>query len=285
MGPACVSERTIDLVDELRAKGVLFGVVTAARKSTMLTRWPLLPDCDVRVCESGSRIWIGETLDMDFSNTLESICGPIDRDEEGEDDRPEPLWRFYRHLRDEIPDLKLDARSYYGMFRAGTGGDASVDAQLRARIALMLPEGISWSINLGKYDFYPSAAGKGNAVSYLQKKFGVSEAETACLFDDDNDLPMAERCGIHYLPGLTSESVEKAAKEHPEWRVAETAGQGVFAVEECLEALLERVKEEQKAATKLEPEADAIEELMQQVEETLQLERADCVEEEEECHV
>ena len=32
--------------------------------------------------------------------------------------------------------------------------------------------------------------------------------------------------------------------EHPEWQVASRSGQGVFAIEECLELLLERVRRE-----------------------------------------
>ena len=51
------------------------------------------------------------------------------------------------------------------------------------------------------------------------RKFGVSEGESVALFDDDNDLPMAMRCGSHYLPGLTSDSVRGAAMEHPAWVV------------------------------------------------------------------
>ena len=49
MGDGCVSERTVELVDALRAEGVLFFVVTAARKSTLLERMPLLPAEPVHV--------------------------------------------------------------------------------------------------------------------------------------------------------------------------------------------------------------------------------------------
>ena len=73
-----------------------------------------------------------------------------------------------------------------------------------------LPEGVTWAMNLGKFDFFPALSGKGNVVSYLQQKFGVRPEESACLFDDDNDLPMAEGCAIHLLPGLTSDSVRRA---------------------------------------------------------------------------
>merc|ERR1719460_3030883 len=97
-------------------------------------------------------------------------------------------------------------------------------------------------MNLGKYDFFPRASGKGNSVAFLQRRFGVAPAESVCLFDDDNDLPMAAQCAAHYLPGLTSDSVRAAAAKQPSWRVASKAGQGVFAIEECLEEILERVR-------------------------------------------
>ena len=51
MGPGMVSERSVELVDRLRAEGVMFVVVTAARKSTLLERLPLLPTCDVRASQ------------------------------------------------------------------------------------------------------------------------------------------------------------------------------------------------------------------------------------------
>ncbi|KAL9178331.1 hypothetical protein ACHAXT_001759 [Thalassiosira profunda] len=264
LGPACISERTIELVEELRAVGVKFCVVTAARKSTMLRRWDLLPTCDAHVCEGGSRIYIDGVPDTDFANRFVDVCGPMDRKLEGADARPEPLWQFYRRLGEEMPELGMDADSYYGMFRVGTKGDATIESALRDKIESSLPSGISWSTNLGKYDFYPSAAGKGNAVKYLQERFGVQQSETACLFDDDNDLPMAEQCGIHMLPGLTSESVKEAAARQPSWKVAKTAGQGVFAIEECLEALVERAKLGNKVEA-AQPSDDDVEALMREV--------------------
>jgi len=260
MGPACVSERTIELVNDLRSQGVLFSVVTAARKSTMLARWELLPECDAILCEAGSRIWVDGRPDTEFAQRFVDVCGPIERGVEGADVRVEPLWQFYRELEEAVPGLGMDSRSYYGMFRVGTKGDAAIEAALQAKIETSLPSGVSWATNLGKYDFYPSTAGKGNAVNYLQNKFGIAKSETACLFDDDNDLPMAEQCGIQMLPGLTSESVKVAAATQPSWEIATTVGQGVFAIEECLEKLLERAK----ADKKLEQQ-DNIETLLREV--------------------
>lgn len=252
MGPGMVSLKTVELVDALRAEGVLFVVVTAARKSTLMERLPLLPICDAAVCETGSRIYLqggdgtlsgglSSTPDPEFEALVAPISGPLER-EMDVDERPEPLWQFFRTLRSEVVGLKCDSRSYYGCFRVDTKDDPAVDAKLREVIAANLPDGVDWAMNLGKYDFFPRVSGKGNAVAYLQNKWGVSAEESCCLFDDDNDIAMANKCGMHLLPGLTSDSVKRAAAEHPEWMVADAAGQGVFAIEECLEKLLERVR-------------------------------------------
>lgn len=91
----------------------------------------------------------------------------------------EPLWQFYRQLKDEVPGLKLDSKSYYGMFRTCIQGDTSVEAALLGRIASDLPPDVSYAMNLGKYDFFPAKSGKGNVVQYLQDKFGISKSETA----------------------------------------------------------------------------------------------------------
>ena len=243
MGPGMVSERTVALVDELRAEGVLFIAVTAARKSTLEERQPLLPQCDALVCETGSRILVGGELDRAWAASFEAVSGSLESDLDPAQ-RPEPLWRFFRELGD-IQGLKRDSRSYWGCFRVDTGSDEAVERELRARIASSLPSTVDWAMNLGKFDFFPALTGKGNAVAHLQRKFGLRPEECACLFDDDNDLPMAMRCGYaQYLPGLTSDSVRRAAAEHPEWVVAKRAGEGVFAVEECLEALLDRARRE-----------------------------------------
>ena len=140
MGHGLVSERTVELVDTLRAEGILFVVVTAARKSTLFERWPLLPDCDARVCETGSRVYLGDELDHTFSTRFEHITGPLDRELEVAL-RPEPLWQFFRSL-EAVPNLKRDSRSYYGCFRVDTKDDAATDAALRAHIAAQLPEGV-----------------------------------------------------------------------------------------------------------------------------------------------
>jgi len=52
-------------------------------------------------------------------------------------------------------------------------------------------------------DFFPSKAGKGPAVQFLQKKWGLKPSECIALFDDDNDIKMVEHCEAGFLPGIT----------------------------------------------------------------------------------
>jgi len=252
MGPACISERTIELVEALRDRGVRFCVMTAARKSTMMRRLDMLPTCDVVVCEGGSRMVVNDELDTEYTTRFEDVCGPMSREVVGEDDRPEPLWQYYRHLEETVPGLSLDANSYFGMFRVSALGDEATEDALQGMMQpSIIPSDVSVNSNLGKTDFFPTLAGKANAVKYLQKKFGIDQLETVCLFDDDNDLLMAEQCGVHLLPSLTSFSIKNAVSHNPSWYVPTTVGQGVFATEECLEKLLERVMAEQQIQTEV----------------------------------
>ncbi|KAG8470245.1 hypothetical protein KFE25_008666 [Diacronema lutheri] len=237
MGPGYVSDETVRLVDALRWRGVTFVVITAARKSTLLERLPHLPRADVYVCECGTRILYGDDLelDRDWAARFEHISGPLETDVPA-DERPQPLWQLCRRMREA--GLAVDTRSYYGCFRvsATCAEDVALVEALRAE--LDAHGVIGCSINLGKFDFYPASCGKGNAVRYLQAKLGLPKADSAALFDDDNDLPMAEECDQQFLPALTSDSIVAAVRAHPQWRVAARCGQGVFAVEELLEALL-----------------------------------------------
>ena len=148
MGDGLVSERTVELIDELRSLDVLFVVVTAARKSTLLERLPLLPAVDAAVGETGSRIYVDGVLDSAWADGLRPVCGPLEREMPAEE-RPEVLWRWLRRLQ-QVPGLKVDGRSYYGCFRVDTKGSAEVAAELLQLIEAELPEQLDWAMNLGK---------------------------------------------------------------------------------------------------------------------------------------
>jgi len=234
MGLGYVSERTVQLVDSFRAKGALFIVITAARKSTLLERLELLPACDVAVGECGTRIYYKGELDTAWAARFEDVSGPLETDLPPEE-RTQPLWQLCQRM--VAAGLSVDLRSYYGCFRVDVRGSKEHKDLVEGFRSSMDPR-IDCSMNLGKYDFYPAMCGKGNAVRYLQEKFKLDPSECAALFDDDNDLPMARECGVRLLPALTSDSIVDAVSKNPTWRVAKRCGQGVFAIEELLEFLV-----------------------------------------------
>jgi hydroxymethylpyrimidine pyrophosphatase-like HAD family hydrolase len=237
--------------------------MTAARRSTMMGRLDMLPTCDAVVCEGGSRMIVNGQLEAEYTDRFEDVCGPMDRQFVGEDERLEPLWRYYRELQEKVPGLSLDTNDYFGMFRVSALGDEATEDALQTMLQpSKIPPGVSVNSNLGKTDLFPTRAGKANAVQYLQEKYGIDRLETACLFDDDNDLLMAEQCGVHFLPSLTSFSIKNAVKRHPRWYIPKTVGQGVFATEECLKKILERVLVEQQ-------QKNDVEHLMEEVRDSL----------------
>ena len=245
-GRRLVSERSAELVQQLATRASSLSLSPPRARARSWSGGRAAHQRRVLLRNRLTRLPARWSLDADWVARFEHICGPLER-ELDVDSRPEPLWQFFRSA-EKVAGLKCDSRSYYRLLCVDTKGDDTIDAALRACIDAELPEGVDWAMNLGKYDFYPRASGKGNVVAYLQEKFGVTPDECACLFDDDNDLPMAQRCGTHLLPGLTSDSVARAAMEHPEWQVASRSGQGVFAIEECLEQLLERVRREKSGS-------------------------------------
>lgn len=58
--------------------------------------------------------------------------------------------------------------------------------------AALAARGIGHAMNLGMYDFFPSLAGKGPSVRFLQDKWGLKRDECIALFDDDNDIKMVQ---------------------------------------------------------------------------------------------
>lgn len=259
MGNGVVSRETADLVSKLRAAGVKFVVVSGARNTTILKRIPLLPHVDAAVSETGSRIMYAPvggsafvpekdadpslmSLDVDWAARFEHITGPLSSALPAEE-REGTLWDLFRELK--AMGLKVDANGYTGCFRVDCKTPQHVEMITRVAgdAEGLAKRELGHAMNLGKYDFFPAMAGKGNTVKYLQEKWGLKKEECVALFDDDNDLPMAEACGAGMLPSVTSNSVRARLGSEPDWILAERAGTGVFATEELLERILKQVQE------------------------------------------
>jgi len=255
MGNGVVSDETVRLVDELRKEGVKFVVVSGARTTTILKRIPLLPRVDACISETGSRVMYAPPndpgpacdvasrmkLDTQWASKFEHVTGPLDGGLPVAQ-RQGSLWDLYREM--EALGLRVDSNGYTGCFRVDCKKEeeiSKISKFTEDREGLAKRE-LSHAMNLGKYDFFPAVAGKGNTVKYLQELWGLQKEECVCLFDDDNDLPMTEVCGVSMLPGVTSDSVRKRLGTEKDWILARCAGTGVFATEELLQRIVEQVR-------------------------------------------
>ena len=248
MGAGLLSERTCELVDALRARGVLFVFISGARKSTMLQRLPLLPAADFAVAETGGRMYAlagryktasAEQLDPEWTARVEAEVGPIE-DVRDVEHRAGALWDWCREL--QRRGMRCDTRSYTCCFRVDCRADDDVEgaagseAALREAMATSMPAGVAYAQNLSKFDFFPSISGKGNAVAYLLTKLGIEASDAVAMFDDDNDLPMAAEVGHCAVVQATHPNVVQATLDNPHWAVA--SAKGVLATEELLEHML-----------------------------------------------
>lgn len=262
MGNAYISHKTIEYVHKLRDKGMLFAVVSGMRKSTYLMRKPFLPEHDIAMVENGGIIFEGEQIDFDWFKKFKEVTGPIEVNQQYREENeklksgdrtknfeniptkevlpPEKreglLWDLYRKLKND--GWEVDARGYSTCIRVHLeGSKGKTDADVEA-IRAKLPREITSSTNLGKIDFYPSVSGKGNAVRYILQKKDIKKEESIALFDDNNDLPMAEEVGLSMLPYVSHSSVEEALKKHPEW--ISSKQKGILGIEELLWGIMKK---------------------------------------------
>lgn len=61
-------------------------------------------------------------------------------------------------------------------------------------------------------DICDKNATKGNAVKYLQKKFGIKKNEIVCMGDNYNDIPMLRCAKYSFVPTISKDEVKKEAR-------------------------------------------------------------------------
>ena len=241
-----ISFRTLQLVRDIRARGVKFVVISGCRFATMMTRLPWLPASDAIVMENGGRIFLRDPAglcttalveDMAWRARMDHAAGPAAQDKLKPEAREGVLWDFYRRLAAE--GWKLDTTSYTTMFRLKTKG-AKTEADLQ-RVLREVPDGIKCSVNLGCTDFYPAGSGKECAVDYLLAKFNVAPEAAVTMCDDNNDLGMAARTGHTYCPKISHASLAAAIEADPASFTVAKRG-GTFASDEVLEKILSQVQ-------------------------------------------
>lgn len=178
-----ISEKTIQLFQGIRSKGVKLVLISGCRASTLFERLPFLPQADAYVCESGGRIFFPsytlETAcriveDFEWRSAHQSTTGPLNQEAIPPAQRQGTLWQQYALMAAE-GEYQLDARSYTTAFRV-----KKKDRKENWNIPPLLT-GLSYSMNLGAVDIYPSASGKKHAAMYLMKrKFDITPQD--CVF-------------------------------------------------------------------------------------------------------
>ena len=220
---AFISERTLQLVSEIRQAGNLFVLISGARSSTVMERLPFLPAADAYVMENGGRIFVPAPANSaptaapiveDFEWRKVHAAAPIILDSVPPSERPGILWDLFRKL--ERQGWACDANKYSTDFRVKLSKSAGkTQAELQHVIETLPPE-LACSFNLGSADFYPATSGKDKAAEYLMKAWGFDKDSAVSMGDDDNDLALAKVVGHTYIPGFTAESVRSAVQEDPQ---------------------------------------------------------------------
>lgn len=223
--------RGIISVDSLKGFARLQGdfgcrvvLVSGCRCSTLIQRIPYLPKADAYVCESGGRIFYpsqrGLVEDLGWRNAHNALP-PAQPSTVAPETYSGYLWNFYRCLKSK--GINIDRKNYSTAFRVK---DTRVSGQ-------DVPSTLAYSTNLGSLDIYPKTSGKLNAAIYLMKRFGSGPESSVFMCDDDNDIELALHVSRAYLPGITSESMQKIVEENKDhFYVAKR--NGIWGTEEVL---------------------------------------------------
>mmetsp|Transcript_5582 Transcript_5582/g.23709 ORF Transcript_5582/g.23709 Transcript_5582/m.23709 type:complete len:247 (+) Transcript_5582:138-878(+) len=185
-GRAYISERTIALVDKIRAEGVMFVLITGARSSTYDNRRPNLPKVDFEVFENGGRCIRNGEIDMQWTKRYENVIGDSSRATtvtpqlQDASERVGPLWDLYRRLSKE--GWALDARDYVTNFRVDVTKSTDKTEEDFEKIKDELKAlNLATSFNLGKADIYPSTSGKANAASSVLGVLGLTPEDSISM--------------------------------------------------------------------------------------------------------
>ncbi|KAJ8904040.1 hypothetical protein NDN08_000570 [Rhodosorus marinus] len=279
-GKAFISEKTIALVDQIRAEGVQFVLITGARSSTYDNRRPNLPKVDFEVFENGGRcirngvrrsscnynsfnllphalelmicfcffptlLSILKEIDMQWTKMYENVIGDSSNATTVTpqlEDASERVGPLWDlYRRLSKEGWALDARDYVTNFRVDVTKSTGKTVEDFEKIKDELKAlNLATSFNLGKADIYPSTSGKANAANCVLGILELTPEDSISMFDDDNDVELGALTGRAFLPGLTHPSVTAALKENPGWEVMPV--EGFLGTEEALARILRAVK-------------------------------------------
>lgn len=228
-----ISERTLELVAELRRAGHRFVLISGARSTTVFERLPFLPAADAYVAENGGRVFMpvpasraltAAPIEEDMQwRWRHAAAGPPTQGGLPPEERAGELWDLFRSVQQD--GWAVDARSYSTSFRISLSRSPNKTAEDLLAMVRDLPPTLASSYNLGAADFYPATSGKDMAAQHLMRKFGVDSASCVSMGDDDNDLGLAAVVRHTYITDFTADTVREAVAADPAaFTVAERRG-------------------------------------------------------------
>lgn len=93
----------------------------------------------------------------------------------------------FDELPEDLPIIKVAMHTEYGL---------DENKKMVDELIAILDNSTAVTSGGGWLDVYHEAGGKGTAVEYLQKKYGISPAETLCFGDSLNDASMMEKAEL-----------------------------------------------------------------------------------------
>ncbi|CAE7813016.1 unnamed protein product [Symbiodinium sp. CCMP2456] len=204
-----ISKKTLDLVADLRARGVIFCLLTGARTRTFMKRHETrtIPFPDFGVCEGGGKIFTfhestgAAELDESWIQQFAHIAGDWQQLDTDPLERQGLLWDCFREMHKAGYNLdavslstgfyvdvrtvrkqKLDEDGQQAAASTEDSGDMFVSLQAEEEAARSLfcgsegnfsdRFGVSFVMNLGKGHVAPNGCNKRKAVEYIMQKTG-----------------------------------------------------------------------------------------------------------------
>ncbi|CAE7254839.1 hypothetical protein AK812_SmicGene41205 [Symbiodinium microadriaticum] len=279
-----ISKKTVDLVADLRARGVIFCLLTGARTRTFMKRHETqtIPFPDFGVCEGGGKIFTfnestgAAELDEKWIEQFARIAGDWRQLDSDPLERQGLLWDCFREMHKagyNLDAVSLSTGFYVDVRKVrkqksdedGQQAAASTEDSRDMFVSLETEEeaarglfcggegnfsdrfGVGFVMNLGKGHVAPTGCNKRKAVEYIMQKTGVAASESVALFDDENDLEFAELCAAGVVPSIAHSSVTEALRTRLDpGSFLQPAVGGFLAIESGLEAILAIVKRQQQ---------------------------------------
>jgi len=192
-----IHRKTMDLIGQIRDKGILFGIITGRRKS----RYHLISDViphDFATIEHGCLLVSENGFDMDWAEILKGTIGDLEL-------RGGPIWDYEKELNDK--GIKTDSQGRYASFRVLKEMDIDILKEEGRKY------GLTATLNSGMLDVLPIKGGKSNLIEFYLDKKNLSKADAVVIGDDINDLPMMELIDNLYCPANSIPEIKEIVKE------------------------------------------------------------------------